>query len=367
MKKYPKRVARFYSNKLNLLLLIPIILFLIATVLFRWFMEDKTQASLKEQTFLREQAITRSGAKSIESFLNLTGKSLILLAKSPGVASESPKTQEVLEEFVSNWEDTPIIGVVLSDKDGIIQYSSGKLGIVKPGTLITDRDYFVWAKNAREGEFLVGEPILPRGLADPQFILSLATPVYQDGEFKGVLGAAILLSELTEVYLDPLQISQGTQVYLLSSDGVVLHSPYPKLAGENIAELLRQHSFIGNEAIIKMIEQRLHKAEEGSFELAWPASYGGTELTKYLLAYSPVRLSNQSWSLAIATPIDDTLAFYKPYRILKKVSFFIVLLFTIVFSVFIVLAVRIAQKNAFLNGFDHGKNHNEKGKRAIRG
>ncbi len=366
MKKYSRRIVRFYSNKLNLLLLIPIVLFLVVSVSFRYFLEDQSKTSLKEQTLLREQVITRSGAKSIESFLKLAGNSIVLLAKDRHLIDISidERTQTDLDDFISDWETTPIIGISLSDKDGIIQLISGRAEAVEPETSVADRDYFVWAKSAKKGEVFVGEPILPRGISDPQFILPLATPVYQDGEFAGVLGAAVLLPELTKTYLEPLHISQGTQVYLASLNGVILHSPYPKLIGVDIINHLQKNPFPGSEAVVKMVEERLHKAEEGMVELAWPNLNNRTDFTTYLLAYSPVRFDSQAWLLAVATPVEDTLAFYEPYRILKTVSFFIVLLSVVFFSAFIVLAIRITQKNAFWDGFNHGKNHhNEKRKR----
>lgn len=78
------------------------VIFLILASLLYTRSGKVTEESLSEQVLYRKQTIARAGAKSIESFLRLTGNSLVLLASDSTVVSGSSKSQGVLEESISD-------------------------------------------------------------------------------------------------------------------------------------------------------------------------------------------------------------------------------------------------------------------------
>ncbi len=359
MKNYSRRVVRFYSNKLNLLLLIPIILFIVASVFFRYFLEDQSQASLKEQTLLRQQVITRSGAKSITSFLELLSHSLVLLASDLDLQGEK---QEDLNAFAVEWEGTPVWGVIYVDENGLRQtVSTSNFEMIEINVNIANTEVFEWSKTATEGEVYIGEPWIPRGVKNPQPVIPVLTPVVRDGQIKGFIGVPVVISQLANEYLDPLKISEETRIYLINNKGVIIYSSLEQLTGQDYLEVLKEKQFPEKERADSLLRQALQSGEEGKMDILLPNEKTG-ELTRFLIAYNSIRRNGEHYVLAVATPVEDALAFHQPYRILKKVSFFIVFLSIIGFSAFIVIAVRIAKRDAYFDGFNHGKNHNEKKK-----
>ncbi len=358
----PKGFRRFWRNKINRLLIFLIVIFVGLASIFYFLAEKRTEASLVDQMLHREQVIARAGAKSIESFLELSGNSLAFLATNHCVVNINEETQMALDSFVDEWKETSLVEVILTDKDGQIIFIANREDTgQKPGIIVADRDYFIAAKKANQGEVFIGKPFLPRlGAYEGQYLLSLATPVYRENEFQGVLGEGILLSELTKTYLNPLKISKDTQIYLLNQEGILLHSYYPELVGKNVIEYLEGNSYLGSDKIIDWIKGKLAEPEEGKFVFPMQNLDNKTEFKRYLLAYTPFSLGERHFILAVATPREDALAFFPTFYGNQIGALVFVIFMVLAFSALLILAVRMAERDGYLHGFKNGRSHRKK-------
>jgi hypothetical protein len=116
----------------------------------------------------------------------------------------------------------------------------------------------------------------------------VTTPLVVSGQFKGVLSAAVLLSQLTEDYLAPLKISSQTEVYILDSQGVFLNVLDENLVGKNVYQYIEENPFLGSGILIKEIERRMKEGEEGKLQAVWPEGTAQTGLlTRKLLSTMP--------------------------------------------------------------------------------
>ena len=323
-------VVGFLTRKLNLILaLLTAFLVVLAVALFYWI-TNVNEAVLVEQTLHREQVIARSGALSIESFLKLVSKSLLQTAYF--ISEADQPSEDILSDFVSGWADTPVTGTVLTDEDGVVQININKISKPEVGTLLADRPYFIWAREAVRGKVYISEPIVSRlGASKGQSIITISTPIVENARFRGVLVVGVLLNDLTSEYLDPLKISENTQVDLLDSDGNFLQTPYAEVLEKNIGE-------------------RLKSAKEGKMNVTYP-DIDGT-LRRYLVAYAPINYANKDWLLAISTPVDDAMAFYRPFSKTNRSTLAIFVLVVLAFAIFTIVLVRIAQKDAFARGYN---------------
>lgn len=326
---------------------------------------------LVDQMLHREQVIARAGADSIEAFLELAGNSLILEARGPRIIEVGGNTQKELDNFIADWEDTPFVETILTDEEGEVLFVANreKTG-TKTGVSVSDRDYFLAAKKAQPGEVFAGKPILPRlGAYEGQFLLPLATPVYKDNEFRGVLGMAILLSELNRTFLDPLKISQETKIHLVDKEGVFLATHIPELTGVNFFEYLEENPFPGSDLLIERFKAEFEKAvekEEGKLVYTRNELADKTNLRQWLLAYSVIHLegspgqseeTHQHWILAVETPKEDALAFYPPFYSNQVAALVFVLFFILTIVMVLILALRMAKKESYLKGFAHGRDN----------
>lgn len=370
MKTYLKGFISYCSNRINLTLVLVAGLLIALGGIFYWVITERNEKVFVEHNLKRQQVIARVGAESIGNFFKLVAKSISLLPDNPLVYSFDKKTQEVLDEFcLEELFNAPIAGVILVDKNGVIRFSSERSGRLEEGIDMSDRDYFIWARKAKENEIFLGEPVISRlGASKGQFLVTITTPLFDKGEFNGIVTAGVLLSELTKTYLEPLKTSADTQVYLISSDGLFLHSPIPELVGENLFEYLDKNRYPGSEAVIKKVRQSFAQAEKergGTLEFISPDLKDKKILTRNLLGYSSVYpegieqegVATKRWFLAISDPLDKTSTSYLLLQMNERMFLGLVVFITITFSTFAVLAIRITQTNSYQNGFNHGKNH----------
>ena len=172
----------------------------------------------------------------------------------------------------------------------------------------------------------------------------------------------ILLSELTKTYLNPLKISKDTQVYLLNQEGIFLHSYYPELVGKSAIGYLEENSYPGSDKIIDWIEEKLAESEKGKYIFPMQDLDNKTEFKRYLLAYTPFSLGERHFILAVATPREDALAFFPPFYGNQVAALDFLLFYVLSIVGVLILAIRIAQKEAYLEGFVHARDNMKKRK-----
>lgn len=326
---------------------------------------NMTDQSLIEQTQHREQVIATAGARSIESFLNLSANSMAILANQVRVNDASGETDQVLHEFVSRWSNTPLLEVILIDKSGSVVKIVNKDDMPLEGKIsLADRDYVKRALSAKNGEVILGIPILARlGVYKGQYIVPIASPIYSNGSVEGVVSSAIVLSELTKNYLDPLRISGNTTIYLEDTNGLILSSYVPELTGKNLYEVISQNPFPGSKQLMAIVKAKMDQvrfSKEGKLDFVRNDYYDKLKFTRELLVYSTVNLSSSyytylapdtNWVLAVETPASDAFAFEGPFvrNQFRVVTMFIVVV--LVFSFIYIYSVRLAMKEGYLDGY----------------
>ncbi|MEN8252951.1 MAG: cache domain-containing protein [Patescibacteria group bacterium] len=312
-----KKITRTITTKTFLLLSLAGLLMLMLVAFVYLFTGKKTRSILSGKILDRQLVTASSGARSIESFIKLTKSSVVLLSKAiEDNLQDQDVLQKQLDDFVSDWDSPTLNGVMVADKDGkIISFSSIYEATIQPNTDISDRDYFSWAKNAQPGEIFLGNPILSRiERKDKDLIIPMSTPIFTDGEFSGVLSVPISLSKITDQYLHPLKVLDSSEIYLLSSEGVVLHSPRSELVGLNFIDRLENEDpFLGAKFIANFAEEKIAERHEGVIDIAYPTTSDNKLLTRMLVAYSPVDYNGAYWMLAVGTPRGEAIAFIAPF------------------------------------------------------
>lgn len=309
--------------------------------------------TLTSQMLERKLVIARGGASSIQAFFGLFGNSLKTLGR-------SEISQEDIDDFVNDWKDTPVSGVILTDEDGVVLANSTRTEEINTGADISDRDYFNWAKEAKQGEIFVGEPVVSRvGVSTGKFVAVTATPIFRNGEFRGVLAAAMFISELTQDYLEPLKTSENTRVYVIDPSGVIIFGPFEKLIRVNYFDYLAENKVLGYEEINRVLKERVSNTAEGKLKIALPNEKTG-KITPFLVAHSPIYYNNGSyWTLAVAIPEADALTYMTPLYIRGLI------LLVITFMVLMAFSARLAKRMGYTEGFsEHGVLHKEKNHKA---
>lgn len=322
--------------------------------------ERNTQQSLIEQMLHRQQVIARAGAKSIEAHLINTENGLKLLVRSQRVVVMGKDVQEVLNDYISDRKGTPTTGAAVINREGKIIANANNLGgPTEIGMSVADRAYFAWAKGAREGEVYLGGPMVSRlGATKGQTIIPIASPIVDNGKFRGAAVTVVLLSKLTELYLNPLKISDQTQVYLVNRDGVLLYAPYERLVGVNYFDYLKSKPYKGSEEALAPLKKSVEgKGEEGKLDILLPNEQQGGTPTRFLIAYSPLKLGSTSLILAVASPIDEAMIFAGPLYTNQTQGIIFWLVAILIVLIWFVVSLRLVQRQSFLEGFAEGRDH----------
>lgn len=309
-KEYIKKFPSYINNGVNLVIIVHTAL-LFSTIITLFYLGTvKLEESITEQILHRGQVIVRAGAYSINSYLDVVGNSVSLLADGYIFSSiKEPLMQERLDEYVHTFAGTPVAGIAWTDKNGIIRHNSNISGQRDIGTDVSDREYFNWAQGAGVGDVYISRPFISRlGSTKGKAVITVAAPTLMDGKFEGVLVSAISLSDLTRIFLDPLKISEKDRIYLIDPDGFIIDSPKDKFLGVNYLDFLEDQSYSGKEESVESLKSALKGNSEGKLSIILPdEELGG--YSRFLIAHAPLKIKGNNLKLAIATPFSEAKAY----------------------------------------------------------
>jgi C4-dicarboxylate-specific signal transduction histidine kinase len=300
-------------------------------------------SSVTGQILDKQELLARAEASNISSFFDIFGESVAILAQLKSIETRNANAARDMATFVDQWRDSDLNGgVILTDKDGIVKLHSSTSGIVDVGESLADRDYYIWAKNeASKGEYFVGKPVISRlGATKGQLIVAVASPVYQNDTFVGVVSASVKLIPLTHRYLELLAVSDETSVYLLSSKGELLYSnSMSDEIGVNIFDVLVEKPFSGSDKLTDKLKDVLSSFGEGSLKVSYLDPKSG-EIGLHIVSYSPVNLDNQKWLLVMSSPAEKIWNFVIPIYIRIAILGLLVSMSTLMFGAIVVKEVK---------------------------
>lgn len=318
---------------------IPILIILIISTTAYILIGSQSTKALVEQTHDRQLHLAVSGANTVSNFINLAGSSIVHTAKIIESSNENPQTY--LTTFRQVWQNTPLVGISLLDKNGKIILLGNQITVPPETNDYNDRDYFIWATTAKQGEIFLGAPLKPRfGSKTNEFFVPIATPIFKNNTFDGVLVGSISVTELTNQYLVLLKFTDSTRIYLIDALGNMLYSPFPQIQGINYIEYLNNNPFPGSTMIATNLQSKAKSTSPGKLNTILPNAESKI-LTPFLIAHAPIFALNQHWTIAVATPTKDALAFVGPIYI-NQLGFLIVL-----FLVLLILIVRATKKRVY--------------------
>lgn len=283
---------------------------------FNLFLGREAESTVSEQLLVRNQTLTRAQASNIISYFQTFGNSVAVLAQLTSIDRRDASTVRDIDTFVEQQRANGFIGgVILTDRNGVVRFNSNVLGTRDVGNSVADRDYFIWLRDkGKEGEYYVSEPIVSRlGATRDETIIVVASPVYQNGVFTGVIASSVKLAPLLERFFGLMKISDQARVHVVDGHGELLYSnSNPDAFGTNISEY-----FSDDQILRDRIEYALSASEGGQLKTE-------TDLT----AYSLINLETQNWLVIIFTPGEEVSDLVTPFYV-RQTAVLILTSFTI--------------------------------------
>ncbi len=250
-----------------------------------------------EQRILAKQA-----AKGIQSFFNHHAKALGYLTKHESIIDLDSTGKLLIEEYYHHYSDE-ISAITRIDATGKIihtsPYNSQAIG--------KDVSYQEHNRQIIENH----QPVVSEVFMAVQGYrtVALALPIIKEGTYKGCLTILIPFQFIAEKYLEDIQIGDSGYAWLLSRKGVELFCPVPGHTGSTIYETSARFP-----TVIHMAEKMI-AGEQGATVYTYDQiKEDKTEpITKHAV-YLPIELTNNFWSIVVATPESHVLAAMKTFR-----------------------------------------------------
>jgi hypothetical protein len=333
------------------------VIFVLITVgiLLYWRDSLLVEQAAAKATELKLLVLARAGARSTEVTLSMFKVELAILSRKEEIKNQNiVGARQLLDNVISTVDPLVSHQFALTSKDGLLLVVANKEGKTdNEGISLEDRDYFQWAKNAKEGEFFIGEPRIEKLVVNQgEWVVILATPVIKDdGSFNGCLFAPVRLDELTLKYIDSLKTSPTTIGFVINKEGIVLSSQFKELIGVNIREYTQREKWQGYETYLSFINQMVLGEEgNGVYYFAGPDKNVG----KWVGSFSSARISGNTITIATAVPFTWTYSlvadFYKAQTL--WLAFIIIIGITIAF--FWIIGMYLVRRDGYERGLRDG-------------
>lgn len=254
---------------------------------------NEVQNIVQKQFTDQQLLLSRQMSTGIENFLNERTIHIEILAK--GLSDATPDS--IISAFKNVYNETSGIYVLeFVNKSGIVTigypeentpfgYDIYKRGNPRNEPISED---FERAKKNRE-TFITNPMALLEG-GQGSFIW---TPVYKDGDFKGMVLAIIKIEDVSNRFL---KNNDSPGIYLIDKDGIVLYDSSEKYpVGENYLTVLNDT----NPLLRQILQEQISGAEGTGYY------FEGNKSDKKLIAYSPIRWRDQKWSIAVTSPESE--------------------------------------------------------------
>lgn len=216
--------ASFWKKVIDRILYINLFLVVVIALVFYFLLSRNAKKLVTNQITRQGESIAASEASNITTFFNGHGDSLLTLANSISISPDEKTTIGLMDDFISKHNHADIInGIVLTDASGKVIYNSNITKKADLGQDISERNYFIWSKYPEnKGKYLVSDSAIGTlGASKGKAIIPVATPVYRDGVFVGMLASAIGIDKLSDHYIDILVPTTKVNVHLIENDNII--------------------------------------------------------------------------------------------------------------------------------------------------
>lgn len=150
---------------------------------------------------------------------------------------------------------------------------------------------------------LAGKP--SRGKERSAFVLAVA-PIFRNSEFGGALGCAFSLDEINERFIHPIRSGASGGAWLINQDGVFIAHYDKSLQGRDaFAARKERDGNLSTERIDRIMREEMLRGKSGIDEYTSGWHRGVRGKIRKLIAYAPIRMDDQIWSVAVVTPYSD--------------------------------------------------------------
>ncbi len=276
--------------------MLALVLFLLAVfvaVSYRFYKE--TEIKVAAQSGVQQGLIAKTAAAGVEGYFDTIHKRLEKeLPKLASITGNLPAAERSLDTLYLDLSYR-IAGVFLLNNKFQLEILKSNDPQLREHIPITTGPLMT---ALMRGEHAVSTAVM---MSNQEYVFEIVEPIMsEDGRLLSVLGVAVPLKNLRSLYLDPLNSTTTHYAWMLDQNGMLLYNPrHPEMLGHQILnnrkECLSCHIDFNT-------EQQMVRGETGTATILF------RNQDRDLVAYTPIRLGNQHWSLAVSIPYTEATA-----------------------------------------------------------
>lgn len=299
---------------------IVITIVLMASVLIlAWTSSRKVKEVVTSDFNQQQLMLAQHTARQIENNLNLLKKDLTLLSLSPSIQYfETVSIGKRMQITFSGVSEEGALEIRYLESSGKRTHLVDKHGYqtVHPDT--EDISFLQLASQGKnQGKILISKvfPVI-YGNNYQTLIMKMAVPVWQvsldeshpkpTNKYSGVLIVVVDVTALIKRLAAEIKSGKTGYAWVIDSTGTFLYHLEPGLVGKNAFEARKEKKSTISFARINEIQKELMLAgKEGTswYISGWHRGREGE--MKKLIAYAPIQIENQLWSVAVVAPISE--------------------------------------------------------------
>ena len=261
----------------------------------------------------RQLVLAAEATNGIDLYFETLAGDMQALGRRPEVQHlDEAQTRQEMQFAFDKLVSLGVNDVAVMDADGIIRFNVAASQL--EGVDFSWRRYYQEAKERVSDDDYIIEFIEFQGVEAGEKGVLVAVPMFEtavsenhpapSGEFAGVVIGTLKLDDLTQRFIAPINSSERGHAFLIDDEYHVLWSPAPALFGKSL--MAEAKAFPSLQQIIKRMiagDVGVSETTYSQFDAA-ASEYIGREEEK-LIAYAPIHLGNELWSVGVWAPKAD--------------------------------------------------------------
>ena len=352
-------LKHFYSNlsvkKFRYIVLVLSVVFLSLALLLYFRNRYVFENLLFQETEQRQLVIAKSGALSINLFIENADEDIRAISRLPEIYTLNvPSAEKTISGYLSGSTLSAISTIGLLDKNGKALVIYDRTGMASQvGQNFSDRDYFKWSEQpSSRGQTYITQPFVSRaGSTKGSNVIVVSSPVYNGNLYTGDLIFVISLDEFTKSFVSPLRINKG-EVFLMDENGRYIAGDNNLINVNlfNYADSNKWNNYKSFKDGLYEVVQSGNGIEKWDFKEPEKSS-SETDL----VGYQTIQRPGPDWYLVAAVPESSELSVINDFYFNQRIIAIYLILVFLAFAITYITRDSISRKEFFMEGYKRAK------------
>jgi PAS domain S-box-containing protein len=280
---------------------------LVAIGLFSYSSAEKAMADQFNQ---QQLVLAQQGAQGMEKYLGSLRQTMTVLTRTPEARNLKKEGGE--EDLKALWETSGGLFDFLFRIDNRGELLSS-YPLKKPegpaGGFFHLRPHLEKARATGKSVVVHAGSFPGEKTADPPSrfgSILILCPVFEGPESEGFLGAGVDFKRIYQQFVHPISSDTRGSSWMIDGEGIFIAHEDPSFVGKDAFSARKDRDRgLSSDQIDRIMREKMLAGQAGTGEYASGWHLGERGRIKKLVAYAPLRLDGQVWSVAVVVPYSD--------------------------------------------------------------